>query len=264
MATMQDRLRSTFERVQPKFQNFMMQTGVLRREIPLASTQNTYKISLKSGEGNDPNGASGGEVFLDQNDAFVLCALAIGIKKQDTSLATKRYGNYQVYTYPDPQTFVGAPASNAEEWEALLTIWNGTLSFRTNTLQRIKAISSEIFLYVPPTQVTDPIATSNTASAAYAGNGQTNPRLAQYGGWDWESQGFKELQPTLLLDGSENNQFELTLGAGNTVALDGSWTSGGAQTATTRNVLVVQAMGLLIPDGAKSAKEFSKSWALVG
>lgn len=263
MATSQDRLASVVERVQRKFPNFMLQTQVLRREVLLNGNNNNYKFSLKSGSGNNPNGESGEEVFLDGNDAFVLCGLSIAIKKVDTSFTVDRYGNYPIFTYPDPQVFVGAPANRAKEYEALQCVWNGQLSFRTNTLQRIKAMDASKFQFTPPTQVINAVATSNVATQAYAGNGLTNPRLPEYGGWDWESQGFIELLPAKILDGSENNQFELSLANGDILAIDGSYASDGDQDATARNYLVLRAYGVLIPDGSKAAKQFSSSWDLM-
>lgn len=261
MASMQDRLRATYERAQAKFPEFQIQTQVLRREIPLNNTRNGYAISLKAGQGNNPFGDSGSEIFLDQNDAFVMCGLSVAVKKQDTTLSPAQYGNFPLFTYPDPQYFIGAPAGQAIESAALMCIWNGTLSFRTNVLQRIKAMDTSKFLFTPPTQVKNAIATD---ADTYPGNGQTQQSLPEYGGWDWESQGFIELQPTMLLDGAENNQFELGLGNGSITAIDGSYAADGDRDATSRNVVVLRAYGLLIPDGSKAAKKFADSWRLQG
>lgn len=259
MATIQDRLARVVERTQAKFPNFMVQTQVLRRMIPLNSNRNNYQVSLKFGSGNNPYGDSGQEIFLDDNDAFAMCGVALRIQKVDTTTTPQKFGNYQPFTYPDPQVFVGAPANRAPEYQALMCIYNGNLSFRTNTLQRIKPMSAGKFLFVPPTQVINAIATD---ADTYAGNGLTNSRLAEYGGWDWESQGFIELLPSKLLDGSENNQFELQLANGDTLALDGSYAADGDQDATTRNYLSLEVYGVLIPDGSKAAKQFGESWEL--
>ncbi len=257
--TIQDRLAIVVQKVQQKFPKFILQTHTLRVEQALDSSRSSYKLSLKSGSGTASNGVSGEEVYLDQNDAFVLCGLAIGIKKFDTSFTPDRYANYQLFTYPDPQYFVGTLANQAPEYEALMTIWNGQLSFRTSNLERIKPMDTSRFLYVPETQVINAIATD---ADTYPGNGLTNQRLAQYGGRDWESQGFAELLPAKIIDGSEQNQFEISLGAGSINTIDGSYVAAGTQTATSRNTLVIRALGVLISDGSKAAKEFSSSWDL--
>lgn len=259
MASIQDRLARVVERTQTKFPEFMLQTQVLRRLVPLSSTRNNYQISLKFGNGNNPYGDSGEEIFLDDNDAFVMCGLALRIQKVNTTTSPAQYGNFMPFTYPDPQYFVGAPAGQALESAALMCVYNGNLSFRTNTLQRIKPMSCVKFLFVPPTQVINAIATD---ADTYPGNGLTNQRLPEYGGWDWESQGFIELLPSKILDGSENNQFELILANGSTTALDGSYAADGDQDATTRNYLSLEVFGVLIPDGSKSAKQFATSWDL--
>lgn len=259
MASIQDRLARVVERTQTKFPNFMLQTQVLRRLVPLSSTRNNYQISMKFGNGNNPYGDTGEEIFLDDNDAFVMCGIALRIQKVNPSTTPPQYGNFQPFTYPDPQVFVGAPAGQAVEWSALMTIYNGNLSFRTNTLQRIKPMSCVKFLFVPPKQV---INAQATVADTGVSNGQTNASLAEYGGWDWESQGFIELLPSKILDGSENNQFELLLANGSTTALDGSYAADGEQDAATRNYLSLEVYGVLIPDGSKAAKEFATSWDL--
>lgn len=261
MGTIQDRLLWAASKAKSKFSNFMLQTQVLRVEVPLSSTNNNYKLSLKQGSGVNPNGVSGEEVYLDQNDAFAMLAASVSIKKVNPSSTPNQYGNFQLFTYPDPQVFVGAPANRAIEYSALLNIWNGQFAFRTNTLQRIKSMDMSTFLFVPPTQVINAQAAITDVAI---GNGLTNQRLAEYGGWDWESKGFVEMAPYKIIDGSEQNQFEITLSQGDILAIDGSYAADGDQDAATRNYLVLRLLGILIPDGSKSAKQFGDSWAVEG
>ena len=235
-------LRDTFERVKQQFPKFVVSRQVLRVEELLQPQKSSYDFQLKQG-----NTSTDGplENLLNDSDAFVMTHIAIGIKKQDTTLSPPWLGNYQVYNYPPQAVFVGAPASSAVEWQALLCIWNGKLTFRTGSLERIKATDTNEYLFAP------------------AGADQAATVISSRRAFGDQSQGWVEQQATLLLDGSQNNQFTLQLGAGNITAIDGSWTSGGAQTATSRNVVVLSVLGLNIANGAEAAKRFASSWGEV-
>lgn len=232
-------LRATFERTKAVFPNFVISRQVLRVEESLSPNKSEYSFQLKQG-----NSSTDGplENLLNDSDAFVMTHLMIGIKKQDTTLTPPWYGNYQVYNYPPQATFVGAPANKAVEWQTLLTIWNGKLSFRTGSLERIKPTDTNEYLFAPA--AADQAATVISSRRGLGDN----------------SQGWVEQEATLLLDGSQNNEFRLQLGSGDITAIDGSWTSGGAQTATSRNIVVLMALGLNIANGAESAKRFAQSW----
>ena len=69
-----------------------------------------------------------------------------------------------------------------------------------------------------------------------------------------------EQQPTLLIDGSQNNVFSLQLGAGDYTGIAGNYTAAGATTNTALNVLVLECLGLVIQNGAEQAKRFATSW----
>lgn len=236
-------LRSAYDRAKLVFPEFVISRQVLRVEEPLANNKTNYSFQLKQG-----NSSTDGplENLLNDSDAFVVCAVAIGIKKQDTTLTPPWYGNYQVYNYPPQATFVGAPASRAVEWQALLTIWNGKLSFRTGSLERMKPTDTNEYLFAPPG--------ADQAATVISNRRQFGP----------ETQGWVEQQPFLLLDGAQNNQFNLELGGGDILAIDGAYTSGGAATATSRNILVLSVLGLNIANGAEAAKRFAKSWGEQG
>lgn len=231
-------LRGTFERARQVFPKFEISRQVLRVEELLSPNKSEYNFQLKQG-----NTSTDGplENLLNDSDAFVLTHVAIGIKKQDITLTPPWYGNYQVYNYPPIATFVGAPAGKAIEWQSLLTIWNGKLSFRTGSLERIKPTDTNEYLFAPP------------------GADQATTVISGRRAFGDQSQGWVEQQASLLLDGSQNNEFRLALGSGDITGIDGSYVAGGGQTATSRNVLVVMALGLIIANGAENAKRFISS-----
>jgi len=236
---MENMLRSAFERAQAQFPKFVISRQVLRVEEPLAPNSSNYSFQLKQG-----NSSTDGplENLLNDSDAFILLAVAIGIKKQDTTLTPPWYGNYQVFNYPPQAVFNGAPAARATEWQALLTIWNGKLSFKTGSLERIKPSDTNEYLFAP--------AAADQAATVISSRGQ----------FGYNSHGWVEQQGQLVLDGSQNNQFNLTLGSGDILAIDGLYTSGGAATNTAKNVVVLSCLGLNIANGAQSAKRFAESW----
>ena len=239
-------LRAAYERAAQRFPNFITQRSELRIEQPLQSNQNQYQFQIKQGNSTSDGPNS---VLLNDQDAFVLVATQIYVIKQDPTTTPVQYNNAQRFTYPDPQVFVGAPAANAVEWAALFTIWNGQLSFNTSSLQRMKPIDLYSHLYVPQAQVVPPLADVLSI---------TNSTLAEFNGP--ANDAWVEHQPTILLDGSQQNSFLIILGAGDTQAIDGSYVAGGGRTADTRNYLGIRLLGLLVSEGAMQAKQFEKSW----
>lgn len=240
-------LRGAYERTAAKFPNFIIQRSELRLEQQLQANQNRYTFQYKQGN-NSTDGPNA--VLLNDQDAFVLVATQLYVIKYDPSDTPVPYNNSQRFTYPDPQVFVGAPANRAEEWQALFTIWNGTMVFNTNSLQRMKAIDLYSHLYVPQAQVVP----SDDGTLLTL----VNNTLAEFNGP--ANDAWVEHQPTILFDGQQNNTFEINLGSGDTLAIDGSYTSAGAQTATTRNYLGLRLLGLLVANGAMAAKQFANSW----
>ena len=239
-------LRGAYERVSARFGNFIVQRQELRIELPLLPNQNQYTFQIK--QGNSSTDGPNANLLNDQ-DAFVLIASQIYVMKQDPSTSPVQYNNSQRFSYPDPQVFVGAPAGQAEEWAALFTIWNGTMSFNTSSLQRMKPIDLYSHLYVPQAQVIPPL--TDVLSI-------TNNTLAEFNGP--ANDAWVELQPTILLDGSQNNSFIITLGSGDITAIDGSYQADGSHDADTRNDLGLRLLGLVIGEGSMQAKQFDKSW----
>ena len=238
-------LRQAYERTVKVFPNMIISRQVFRMEQILASNQSQYQLQLKQGNQSTDGPA---QILLNDSDAFVLCGISIGIVKHDTSTTPQAYGTNQVFTYPDGQIFVGAPAGQVTERASLLALYNGTIEFRTESLIRKKPSSTTDYLYAPQAQV---IAGSPTAGTL---------TLPQFGGWDEESRGYVEEQPTPLLNGQQSNIFTVTLGAGDYTGIAGQYTAAGAATATSRNYLCVRLLGLLIANGAQPAMRFANAW----
>lgn len=244
-----DILRGALERTQSRFPNFITQRQELRIEQLLKANQNQYQFQLKQG-----NNTSDGPVniLLNDEDAFVIVGTALYVKKQNTTAVPNQYANSQPFSYPDPQVFTGAPAGQPKEYEALLTIWNGTLAFNTGSLQRIKPMDTLSHLYVPPAQV---IPSDDGTLLTLV-----NPTLAEFNGPNQDYFAYVEHQPTLLLDGKQNNVFTLNLGSGSLTGIDGSYAADGDQDAVPRNVVGLRILGILIHNGAAEAKRFAGTW----
>lgn len=240
-------LRGAYERTAAKFNKFIIQRSELRLEQQLQANQNRYTFQFKQGN-NSTDGPNA--VLLNDQDAFVLVATQLYVIKYDPTDTPVPYNNSQRFTYPDPQVFVGAPAGRAAEWQALFTIWNGTMVFNTNSLQRMKAIDLYSHLYAPQAQVVP----SDDGTLLTL----VNPTLAQFNGP--ANDAWVEHQPTILFDGQQNNTFEINLGSGDTLAIDGSYAADGGQDATGRNFLGLRLLGLLVANGAMAAKQFANSW----
>jgi len=230
-----NRVRQWLERAtQMSGENFVISRSDLRLEAVLDPNKDTYEFEALQNPGADRPL----EKKLNRNDMFFVSDLALCITMQDTSASPAKYGNFPLFTYPDPDFFDGV-ASSQSEWECLETIYNGTLTFATSVLTRIPGFSTHNFRYVPETQ--------------YA-SGVDHP---QYGPGD-PQRGYYSIEPMLVLDGLETNKFTLKLGAGNRSIIDGSVDSAGAS-VNTRNVVVLLAKGFVVSEGAKKAAQYVKS-----
>lgn len=229
-------LRGAFDRASEIFPNFAISRQVLRMEQSLANNKSEYQFQLKQGNASTDPPLS---VLLNDSDAFVLVAMSIGIKKQDLTKSPQQIGNFTVYNYVNRAIFTGVPAGQATEADSLECIYNGKLSFKTGSLERIRSTDTREYKQAPDIQ---------TAT------------ISPFGGFGDYGRAWVEQQPTLLIDGSQNNVFSLQLGAGDYTGIAGNYTSGGATTNTALNVLVLECLGLVIQNGAEQAKRFASSW----
>lgn len=213
--------------------DFLIYEKTLRLEAVLSPGRNQYSFDLLQNNSSDRPG----EIKLNKNDMMLVSAIALNLTKQN-SATDLQTGNNDLYTYPDPQFFVGAPASGTtpKEFLALNTVYNGATSIKTSPVVRVDGFHNQVLRYVPERGI------QKQASP------QINDEPAQYGPWN-ETRGFYQVIPNIVIDGNENNSIELTLGKGDTTLIDGSLTSAGAA-ATTRNVLVYLVNGFVIVNGA--------------
>lgn len=229
-------LRGAFDRASEIFPNFAISRQVLRMEQNLANNKSEYQFQLKQGNASTDPPLS---VLLNDADAFVLVAMSIGIKKQDLTKNPQQIANFTVYNYVNNLVFTGVPTGQATEAASLECIYNGKLSFKTGSLERIRATDTREYKQAPDIQ---------TAT------------ISPFGGFGDYGRAWVEQQPTLLIDGSQNNVFSLQLGAGDYTGIAGNYTAAGATTNTALNVLVLECLGLVIQNGAEQAKRFATSW----
>lgn len=215
--------------------DFLIQEKTLILEQPLVPGRNQYSFDLFQNTSSDRPA----EMKLNRNDMFLVAAMALTLTKQ-VSATDPSTGNEDTYTFPDPNFFVGAPASGTtpKEYRALATVYNGFTSIKTSPVERVRDFSNLHFRFVPER------GTQKQATP------QINDEPAQWGPYN-EMRGFYQIVPNVVIDGNENNTIDLILGKGDTTLIDGSVTSAGAA-ATTRNVVRYLVNGFVIINGAKA------------
>ena len=205
---------------------------LLRLEQALVIGRNQYTFDLFQNNGADRPG----EIKLNRNDLFLAAGMALCLTKQVSSSDTTTGNNY-LHTHPDPQFFVGTPGAGAEEHACLETIYNGTTTFRTSPVERLREFHNQMFRYVPERGIMKQAAP------------QIKDEKSMYGPGN-EQKGFYQLVPNIVIDGLENNYVDVNLAKGDIAVIDGSVNAAGAA-ATTRNVLVVLISGFVIVNGAQ-------------
>jgi len=215
--------------------DFLVQEKTLILEQALIPGRNQYSFDLFQNTSSDRPG----EMKLNRNDMFLVGAISLQLTKQ-VSATDPSTGNEDSYTFPDPNFFVGAPASGTtpKEYRALNTIYNGFTTIKTSPVERVRDFYNQHFRFVPERGV------QKQASP------QINDEPGQWGPSN-EMRGFYQIIPNVVIDGNENNTLELILGKGDTTLIDGSLNSAGAA-ATTRNVVRYLVNGFLIINGAKA------------
>lgn len=213
--------------------DFLIQEKTLRLEQALIPGRNSYQFDFFQNTSSDRSG----EMKLNRNDLFLVSMMALVLTKQK-SATDDSTGNEVLYTFPDPNFFVGNPASGEDEYRCLNTIYNGFTSIKTSPVERVRDFHNIHFLYNPER------GTQKQASP------QLYDETPMYGPFN-ESRGFYQVVPNVVIDGNENNTIDLILGKGDTTVIDGSVTSAGAA-ATTRNVVAYLVNGFVIVNGAKA------------
>jgi hypothetical protein len=235
-----DMERADYRRIQQlmKQQNrgtdFIINQSTLRVEKVLDPNKNSYNFDLYE-TGSESDRAQ--ERKLNRNDLFMVTHVALNIVKQDTT--NGKYGNYPLFTFPDPNYFIGINAGGDTEAEALEMIYNGELNIKTSTVERLPKFLTNNLRFAPEAQTNLP--------------GDTNELLAatvpQYGPTHAE-RGYFRLNPNLILDGQENNEIRVDLGTGNKAVIAGGIDEANEALDTT-NVLVLLLHGFMVNNGAQ-------------
>lgn len=240
-----DPQRAVFSRVQKWLshyagasdEQFIITEAGLRVENLLQANKNSYHFDLYEGTSSTDRPT---EVKLNRNDLFFVTHLALLIGKNDESTTPKQYGNFPLFTHPDPNYFVGAPAGVPKEYVALETVYNGTLQFDTANVSRFGPFPTNLLKYVPEAQY------QKFASP------QLNDEFPQFGP-HLEGRGFHRLTPNVIIDGQQTNKFVLTLGQGNYAAIEGA-VNQVPSAVNTRNYVALLLHGFRVISAAQAAK----------
>jgi hypothetical protein len=215
--------------------DFIISKSDLRLEKLLTANDGVYNMKCRRNTGADRPL----ENKLAENDLFFVSHMAICITKQDATASPPEYANHPLFTFPDKNFF-----SVANEARALETIYGGYTEFKTSVTTRIPKILNWNFRYAPEKQVWESGATNN----------QTADDVPQYGASDSE-RGFYDLGQLQVLDGLEDNEVIVSLGAGNRVMIAG--------TSPNLNVLVVLLKGIVVSEGAQKVGRHFKQYPFV-
>ena len=226
-------LREAVLKARQNFGNAICSLNVLRIEQTISSVQNNYNFVMKDPGSVPADGSI--QIRLNDNDGFIAVASALNLKK----FTTASPGSFPLFTFPDPSYFVGGTNTQAD---ALESVYNGALTFKTASTVRIDSISTNVMRYAPDNQYKTP--TSSAPVTPFTTPNYSPGRVMPSYGPDWERRGFVDLENYPVIDGSEQNVWNLQLG-----------------TATLTNVgtdvnMVLLIAGVLIKGAGASAKRW--------
>lgn len=220
--------------------NFVINAKALRLEAALDPNKSSYTLDMAENVGADRPL----EIKLNRNDAFFITHSALGIVRQNEVASPKQYGNFPLFTYPDPNYFNGDDTVNLLEYQALECLFNGKVTLNTSPTDRLVDFATNQYKYIPERGYME------------AGVLNTNEEIPQYGPSLGERGFFKHV-PNIIFDGQDNNRVKIDLGAGDKAMIDGHVDSANAA-VDTRNVLVFMLFGFVVINGAKSAKMWAE------
>jgi hypothetical protein len=193
----------------------------LRLEQLLKTNNNNYQLNpFDSGAGNRPL-----EKKLSRNDLFCITHIGLSLTKQQEVDGQTVYANIPLFTYPEQSVFNGTG-----EAKALETVYQASLDFKTSAQGRLENYLTHHNRYVP----------ERGNIVAEAPQGAIFPMY----GPTFEQRGYSRINPNLLIDGDQDNIFDLRLGSGVLAGIDGSGSDG--DFADTRNVLVLFVRGFKV------------------
>lgn len=234
-ALMEQRVRNMFG--DPEGKNFQINPKTLKINQVLQAGKNSYTFYVYE----NPTGDHPLDIKLPRNNAFVFFYIGLMLKKQGSTAGSENYGNYPVFTHPDPNYFVGNDSTNPKEFEALLTIYNGYTTFKTKPVERTDKLANLNFLYVP----------ERGWQINAAAGPQLNPEPQQWGP-SVEEKGMFRIARGIILDGADDNQIELTLAPGSTTLIAGGINQSGSA-VTTKNTVAYFLHGFEVVNGARKA-----------
>jgi len=180
------------------------------------------------------------ETALGDNDGFIMTHMAIGLYKEDNTLAGnfKRGGNSQPFYYPDAYLFsVAATDVNVSESDALEANYKGMLTAKADQKEVLLELPTYRFRKVPRTQL---VTAAPVAKPSYFG------------------EQFEEMFLPIIWEGKKTNRWTFAPAAQADLAQ-----AGGA--ANTQNVLQIIKRGYIIRDFCESItlQEFRKQMPTV-
>lgn len=196
------------------YQNPIISETDLRLEASLEASKQAYTFQIEKGN-NNTDGAL--ENKLGDNELIFVTAVGLGLIKTDTS--TDDDANKEIYTYP--ASVFDASGENA----ALEAVYNAKYWFETQGNRRTAYLLSHVNRFEP-----------GTDGDQFGGN------MAQ--------QGYRDINPYLLLDGSMDNEFKFQI--------NGAVLTGIAGDTGEQNKLVVFLHGFHVIGDNGANPEFSK------
>jgi hypothetical protein len=139
------------------------------------------------------------------NDYFIATDISLRIGRAFfASGAFSGFGNFPVFTYPDPNYFNGTGTTAGSEITSLQCLVNGTLGFSVNGSYLMDPTPAQDFFF-------NPMSTYLTSPVTYP----------QFGG-SLTEKGYAKLTPNIMIDAGTDNAFVITLNQGTIGNIDGS------------------------------------------
>ncbi len=201
-------------------------------EAELTSKDNVVKFTMVQGASNDRKT----EFKITKNDLFCMSHGLLGVMKY------KRDGNsdYPVSplaTYADKAIFAGV--KGGKEVDAIRSIWDGFLSFRTSRTERLADFHTRNFMLAPQRQFSDGV------EASY--------------GVTHEERGYYKFAQCHILSGGSTNKIELALPDMNDRSLlVGGFNDKGVAIVGEYNVVRLQLKGHVAIDAATAYDNWLK------
>jgi hypothetical protein len=162
----------------------VLSQSYIRSEVALSASTTSYHIPVLVNDTQQSASAFNTENRLQLQDAFVVSSIGIFVAAPGSATDTE----FKLYSYNNAVTFSGAG-----EADALLSLYNGNLSWVVNNRQIIPSWPVMNHFVVPQTQ-------EDTQAGGNSGFDQ----------FDSET-GFFPMEPNAVLVGSKNNQISINL-----------------------------------------------------